>query len=75
MARKGDKAEPAVAPPSRVDLVYVGPPGQSSPDFGELVAGERYSAESDFATYLVEVHPDYWARPASAAAQEAVKQE
>lgn len=41
---------------------YVGPAGQTSPVFGELVPNEQYSADADFATYLVDTHPDYWQR-------------
>ncbi len=53
------------APPAVETIEYIGPGGQSSPVFGDLVAGQRYQTDPAFATYLCEQHPDYWTRPSS----------
>lgn len=58
------------APDAQVSLVYVGPPEQTSPALGPLVAGRRYQMAADFAAYLVSTHPDYWqAAPTQAATE------
>lgn len=45
------------------DLKYVGPRDAESPRYGSLVPGQVYQeADPAFATYLVETHPDHWAR-------------
>lgn len=54
-------ADAAVAP---ARLTYVGPEGQTSPVFGELVPGRIYTADATFAAYLADKHPDYWQRAA-----------
>jgi hypothetical protein len=42
-------------------LVYVGPPGQTSPVFGDLEPGRTYTtADATFAAYLAAKHPEYW---------------
>lgn len=61
---------PAAAQDAPVSLVYVGPPEQTSPTLGPLVAGRRYQMAADFAAYLVSTHPDYWqAAPTQAATE------
>lgn len=53
-------ADAAAAPAT---LRYVGPEGQTSPEFGELVPGRTYTtADASFAAYLAEKHPDFWQR-------------
>ena len=54
-----------------VSLTYVGPAGQTSHVFGELVPGTTYqTADADFAAYLATTHPDYWQRTAAAKTKE-----
>lgn len=59
--KKPDETTGPVADP--VSIKYVGPVGAESPRFGQLVPGRCYQ-ESDpaFAAYLVDTHPDHWAR-------------
>lgn len=64
MPKKTEAATTASA-----DLTYIGPPGQDSPVFGLLIAGQRYQADAAFAAYLVARHPEYW-QPAAAAKKE-----
>jgi hypothetical protein len=57
--------ESSVAPVASdpVALTYVGPRDAESPRYGALVPGRVYQeADAAFATYLVETHPDHWAR-------------
>lgn len=60
MSKETKQIEPTTAPEARVSLEYVGPPEQSSPDHGPLVAGRRYQMAADLAAYLSATHPDYW---------------
>lgn len=53
------------APEATVPVTYVGPPEQTSPDLGPLVAGQRYQVAADRAAYLCATHPDYWQAVAS----------
>lgn len=48
------------APEATTPITYVGPPEQSSPELGPLVAGRRYQVAADLAAYLCVTHPDYW---------------
>lgn len=53
----------AVAPSGPVDLKYVGPRDAESPRYGALEPGRVYQeADPAFAAYLVETHPEHWAR-------------
>lgn len=46
-----------------VTLRYIGPLGAESPRYGALEPGRDYQeSDPDFATYLVETHPDHWTR-------------
>ena len=46
-----------------VSLKYVGPAGAESPRYGGLEPGRCYQeSDAEFAAYLVEQHPDHWAR-------------
>jgi hypothetical protein len=45
---------------ARTSLEYVGPPEQSHPDLGPLVAGRRYQVAASLAAYLCANHSDYW---------------
>jgi hypothetical protein len=55
--------ESADVAPGPVALTYVGPGGAESPRYGALEPGRVYhEADPAFATYLVETHPDHWAR-------------
>jgi hypothetical protein len=53
----------AAALSAPISITYVGPPDAESARYGALVPGRVYQ-ESDpaFATYLVETHPEHWAR-------------
>lgn len=51
---------PAAPAEAKASLVYVGPPEQSNPDLGPLVAGRRYQVAASLAAYLCVTHPDYW---------------
>lgn len=55
-----DAPQTPAAPDARTGVTYVGPPEQSHPDFGPLVAGRRYQIQADLAAYLCSTHPDYW---------------
>lgn len=46
-----------------VSVLYHGPVGQSSVQFGVLEPGKPYHMDVDYAAYLCERHPDYWKRP------------
>lgn len=57
-------------PEARVTLTYIGPPEQTSPALGPLVAGRRYQVAADMAAYLVATHSEYWqAAPTKAATE------
>lgn len=64
MVKKAAEASAATASPSGpVTLKYIGPAEAESPRFGTLVPGRCYEeSDSEFATYLVETHPDHWVR-------------
>jgi hypothetical protein len=51
------------APAAPTALRYIGPPAAESDRYGVLVPGRVYQeADPALATYLVETHPDHWAR-------------
>lgn len=60
------KSDSTPAPDARVSVTYVGPPEQTSPDHGPLVAGRRYQMQAASAVYLCATHPDYWQAVAQA---------
>lgn len=61
MAKKSDPTTTAATGP--VALKYVGPADAESPRYGALEPGRVYQeADPALATYLVETHPDHWAR-------------
>lgn len=73
MAKKAKAQEIPVADAAstqQIGLRYVGPAGQTTQGFGghqELVPGQvYYTADADFAAYLVATHPDYWQRATAA---------
>ena len=52
--------------PDAIEIEYIGPPGQTSPELGPLSAGRRYQVTATFGAYLLATHPDYWNRPDAA---------
>lgn len=59
--KKTESSTAAAEAAAPATLTFVGPPGQTSPVFGELVPGRTYTtADASFAAYLAETHPEYW---------------
>lgn len=68
--QKSETIAAGPVPEARASLTYIGPPEQTSPDLGPLVAGRRYQMAADRAAYLAATHPDYWqAAPTQAATE------
>lgn len=62
---------------AQVAIIWTGPSGQVWPykdEQLELVAGQRYQVDADFAAYLCEAHPDHWQRPAVKTPPQAAKE-
>lgn len=55
-----DDTHDTPTPEASVRVEYIGPPEQSHPDLGPLVAGRRYQIQAALAAYFCATHPEYW---------------